>query len=740
MRKTAPSILYDIVETYRQNLSLPKRNLGLVFILYLLLPLSVLSKSSVRTPVVQRIFTFSEENMYRIGHFESQVYLKFHLLNDRKNIAMRFIPFAYRQERGKNTYLGESYSQTSFSAPSIIDQKETAFYSTMPYVRNLNDLVSSAININLYQSTLMTDRVLSPLIRETRRFYQYRLDTAYMKDGKLLKRVYFTPRVMNMQLAKGYVDVVLETGEVRSLYWRFKYNTQKIYVLAEMGDGEDTLLRLLPKYLHVNMNFNFLKNKSIASIDIFPKYTNILPYNKEEMEEILHKNGHDLTLLNQLNIDTTKTIHDLSYFNKERPTPLTAQEDSIYRQYQVRISKEERTKEIRQNRFSDQWDEIFLGNHYLHLSEHNLLKLPPLITPSMAEWSHSKGLSLRTRIQAQCDFNNGKHWQTGVVLGYNFRRKEFFWRTPNYFLFSPHHNGTLSFEMGNGNKIYNSVQAEDVRHRLRNSNQKYDSLLNVFDKYAFNYYNDMYIKAGTSYQFFNGMTSRLSLVYHKRSLVEWNDEAEKNGLKRHCRSFAPNLYLEWTPGQYYFWKDGHRQPLFSHWPTLSAEYERGLKWVKSGNEYERWEFEAKQSINFHALRLLYLRFGGGFYTNKQNTYFLDYSNFRYNSLPSSWLDKMNGQFETLDSRWYNESNYYVRACASYESPLLLLAFMKPCTPYIKRECLYCNLLAVRSLNPYVETGYSIRTHLFNVGFFMGFSNKKSVRIGWNFSLSFFENN
>jgi hypothetical protein len=45
------------------------------------------------------------------------------------------------------------------------------------------------------------------------------------------------------------------------------------------------------------------------------------------------------------------------------------------------------------------------------------------------------------------------------------------------------------------------------------------------------------------------------------------------------------------------------------------------------------------------------------------------------------------------------------------------------------------------LNPYVETGYSISTHLFDIGAFMGATNKKGgISFGWSFALRFFENN
>ena len=357
----------------------------------------------------------------------------------------------------------------------------------------------------------------------------------------------------------------------------------------------------------------------------------------------------------------------------------------------------------------------------------------------MIEWSN-KGLSLKTQIRLTSNFKKGRQLTSNLHFGNNFRKNEFYLKTPTDLLFSPKNNGLFHIEIGNGNRIYNSIQAEEVRKHL-SAKLEYDSLLNAFNHYIFNYYNDFFAKTSISYEVINGLTGKFGLVFHKRKLTNWNEVAEKNGIDEIYRSLAPNIYLEWTPGLYYYWRRHRKQKLFTKWPTFSAEYERGVTILHCENRYERWEFEAKEKINLYALRTLYMRVGGGFYTRKKDAYFVDYSNFHYNSLPSTWLDEMNGQFETLDSRWYNESEYYARACLSYESPMLAFSCIKPFTQYIKRERIYCNILSVHTLNPYVETGYSISTHLFDIGTFMGTTNKKGgLHFGWSFALRFFENN
>ena len=393
----------------------------------------------------------------------------------------------------------------------------------------------------------------------------------------------------------------------------------------------------------------------------------------------------------------------------------------------------------RRNALTDRLEDILLSSHYLHFGTGNTLRLPPIVTPSMVEWSNNKGLSLKTRIRFNSQWDNRQRLTARISAGYNFKRREFYWKAPVEWLFSPQHEGKITLEAGNGNHIYNSKQAKDIRQQM-SSKQNYDSLINIFDRYAFDYYNDYYVKLQTSYDPWPGLSVNAGLVYHNRTLTDWNEIGGREGLIHRYRSLAPNLRVEWTPGLYYYRNKEEAVPLFSRWPTFSCEYERGIKAFHNGCAYERWELEGNYRFNLHALRYLYLRAGGGLYTQRENTYFVDYTNFRYSALPETWLDEMAGTFEALDSRWYNESKYYVRACTSYESPMLLLARFNPVSPIVKRERLYCNLLSVHALNPYVEIGYSMATHLFDIGLFVGAANRSGTSFGWKFVLRFYEDN
>ena len=114
-----------------------------------------------------------------------------------------------------------------------------------------------------------------------------------------------------------------------------------------------------------------------------------------------------------------------------------------------------------------------------------------------------------------------------------------------------------------------------------------------------------------------------------------------------------------------------------------------------------------------------MRLGTGFYTHKgKEWYFLDYTNFRENNIPGGWNDSWANSFELLGRNWYNVSKYYVRANLTYESPILLAAWIPYVGRYIEKERIYINTLSVSRLHPYIEYGYGFRTRAISVGAFV----------------------
>ena len=116
---------------------------------------------------------------------------------------------------------------------------------------------------------------------------------------------------------------------------------------------------------------------------------------------------------------------------------------------------------------------------------------------------------------------------------------------------------------------------------------------------------------------------------------------------------------------------------------------------------------------------------------------MDFANLARSNLPVGWNDEIGGVFQLLDGRWYNSSRKYIRGHFTYEAPFLLLRHLKKYTQYVLNERLYLNALVVPHLNPYLELGYGIGTHIFDFGIFTSFANWKYQEVGVKFTFELF---
>lgn len=168
---------------------------------------------------------------------------------------------------------------------------------------------------------------------------------------------------------------------------------------------------------------------------------------------------------------------------------------------------------------------------------------------------------------------------------------------------------------------------------------------------------------------------------------------------------------------------------------LMADYERGFSLGQAATRYERIETDLRYSLPLRALRAIHLRAGAGFYTRRGQDSFIDYDHFRDEWMPQGWRDELSGQFQLLDSRWYNESDYYARLSAAYESPMLLISRIGKLTRYVQKERLYVNLLHVKALGPYGELGYGISLPMIDFGAFMSIANGRATKFAVKIALS-----
>ena len=117
--------------------------------------------------IMQHVFHFSPLYSKIIDEYRADVYMKGRVQVHKSNKLVRYIPSMFRLEKGVNDYIIESVSEMHYRAPDIYDRKVKAVSSTFPRDRGQLTDITEFLNMNVYSSSLMPDRLLSPLDKES---------------------------------------------------------------------------------------------------------------------------------------------------------------------------------------------------------------------------------------------------------------------------------------------------------------------------------------------------------------------------------------------------------------------------------------------------------------------------------------------------------------------------------------------------------------------------------------------
>lgn len=721
-------------------------------------PISILAKDKndsmshyqvVHDSILQNIFQFSPFYSKIVDEYKADVYLKGRVKVHKSNKLVRYIPSMFRLEKGINDYIIESYSEMHYTAPDIYDRKVKAISSTFPRHRGeLTDL-TDFLNTNIYSSSIMSDKLLSPLDKKSSKYYTYLLDTIVKEENSQKIKIRVIPKFKGTQLVSGYVWVSDEIWTIREVYFEGKFDMIEFKLRNIMGEEGDE--EFLPIRLSLDINFKFMGNHLEMNADAWVKYNMVEFYKGGERRKSQKKHSHNLTEFYQLTMDSTQMLTSRDFMDNIRPIPLTNDEILLY-QYQLARSRDfswitedltDKREEKRSEEFWGQLGDMLVGSYNVNISNIGSVKCSPLINPVMLDYSHSRGVSYRQRFKYNRLFNTGRLLRIVPQVGYNFTKKELYVKGDLEFQYWPEKLGEIEINVGNGNRIYSSVVLDKL-------NALQDTTLNFHDM-ELDYFKDIYLNVFHNLEPVNGLMIKLGASVHWRHLMNKNKLKLKDfmtqagggmlqdlDIRSDYNSFAPRIRIEWTPGLYYYMNGRRKMNVGSSMPTFILDYERGLKGIfNSNDEHERLELEIQHKIKLNQIRTFSYRAGIGAFTKMDNVYFVDFVNFKRSNIPDDWNDEIGGTFHLLDRHWYNSSTQYLRGNVTYESPFILLRPFNRWLGMIQQERLYGGILFMPHLNPYVEVGYGIGTHIFDVGVFVSSMNEKFDTVGFKFTFELF---
>ncbi|MGI6793562.1 DUF5686 family protein [Bacteroides sp. KG68] len=707
---------------------------------------SIMGKVIFFAPLYERIV-----ESYRAG-----LYIKGRVNIRKKNHFLRYIPSMFRPKRGVREYMMETYNDLHFTAPNIYDQKVKAGMGTASGFWELDGRLPEYFHINVYASTLLHDKLLSPLASNAKKYYTYRLDTVMGERHDLQYKIRFMPKYKSFQLVGGYLVVSDNVWSVREMRFSGRNEMVRFNNLVKMGSvGASD--EFLPLRYGIDASFRLLGNVIEGTYEAVLDYKDIIRKMPENVRKPSRKSRYDLSDCYTLSADTNAYRCDTACFNALRPIPLTPHERTLYENFflhrdTIAGRRQPKNKALV---FWGQIGDALISRYTVKLDKLGSIRCSPLINPFLMSYNGKNGFSYRQEFKYNRLFKGDRLLRIVPRIGYNFKEKIFYWRISSDFDYRPRKRAAFHLEAGNGNRIYSS----DVLDELKAIP---DSLFD-FRQIHLDYFNDLYLDFRHSREIVNGLSLEVGVSMHRRTEVNRSRfvlnkkmfSQARSGADgspslpgvapevlakfRHAyNSFAPRVRLSWTPGQYYYMNGNRKINLHSKYPTLCVDWERGLKGVLRGSgSYERIEVDLQHRMPLGLMRGIYWRLGWGEFTNQEELYFVDFANLRRSNLPMGWNDDMSGVFQLLDGHWYNSSRKYLRGHFVYEAPFLLLRHLKRYTQHVLNERLYLNSLVVPHLKPYIEAGYGIGTHIFDFGVFASFANWKYREVGCKFTFELF---
>ena len=655
------------------------------------MPGFVFSREKKDSLILYQIHNYHLKNIRLSDSIQDNVYLKMRYDIERRNPILKFIPSAHVLYHDEREYLRESYNNIIFTNNHNFDINSQVISTTIRGNRRGISTLLGLLTPNLYETTMYDNHILSPLSKYNRRYYRYKQNED--SDGNI--RLDFRPKTYNTQMISGYA-IIEPSGRIIRTVLNGEFDM--ITFRTEIRQGDNKVNDIIPSLCTTAATFRFLGNRISVLVNTayHNKYT--LP------DSIQQTNSREM-------MDTL------------RPIPLSEKDRIIYARY------DEQKKASDEAAFADTVPQkksllrkIFLDTIGDNLitpiaaeSDKGFFKLSPLINPLQLSWSDRRGFRYKINLRSRYTFSQHRYLTFNPIFGYNFKFREFYFTMPLRMTYNPKRNGYAEIIYGNGNRISNGTVADAI-------NKVHGDTID-FSGTGIDLFTDNYLKAFNNIMVFDWFDIESGFVYHYRKAIN-KDVMEKYDVDTKYRSFALMFGAKIRP-----WDKG---------PMISLDWERGLKGIyKSTIDYESLELDASWKIPLRGLRVLNFRTGSGIYTRRVQNYFVDFANFRDNNLPEGWEDGWSGNFELLRSRVYNQSKYYLRANASYDSPLLVACWVPYLGKFIERERFYLSSAIVERSRPYFELGYSFTNRYISIGMFAGFKNTHFQEVGFDFEYELF---
>ncbi|MDB5016868.1 MAG: hypothetical protein JWQ84_1700 [Mucilaginibacter sp.] len=640
-------------------------------------------------------------------------------------------------------YLSESESKYSFQRPGnvheeMISSKVSGSNRAFSYNR------ASDLKVNFYENIQTWDGIsnrpiISPIADNALFYYNYKYIGFTVENGETIDKIQVLPKRSYDACFQGTIYIIEDSWRLYSL-GLYITKKQNINFVDTLRVNEQFFPVSPTAWMPSSIKFEFtggLFGFKIGGyfISIYKDYDLEPTFTRKEFSEVL-----------RINKGVNKK--DSSYWENERPIPLTDEEKTDYKKKAVLARKRESKPYLDSldkvnNKFA--FNKLFMGG-YRHMNryQHEYYNFDPLLTSVLFNTVQGFAINYGASFSKRIDTINNRNLYIGVKAGYGFSDHKF---TGGINSSVPMGSFTLGFNAGSA--IIDLNNTTPISPFI-------NSLHSLFEKQN---YEKLYQK-----QFLSAsLQKRITGGWQASAFAEWADRkwlpnasnfsffnpgnrnyTSNNPLvpNQDVPLFTENQSFKITFRTTYDFSDKYetypngKRYLPSPYPTIGLNYIKGVKgFLGSDVDYDLLSADiSKSNIPAGVLGSTSFYIGAGRFLNNSSIFYPDYKQFAGNEV----LFYKGGINSFLLLNYYNFSTYTQFIEGHLEQNFS--GFILNKLPLIRKlklqEILDINYLTTPSIKNYTELGVGIQYLNFRImygrSYNSGSQTNSAIRLGLSF--------
>ena len=695
----------------------------LVVILFGMLGLALSAQNpSNADSIVSNAIAVVEKHSSFLDEYNADVYMRTYITTLNKNFLYKYIyliPNFVLYDKKNNEAIIETTGSLHYQYPDNYEYDLTHVNGTLTSNSDIMMIPFNLLNINVYSDITNDQSFIMPLRKNTRKYYSYRIQNSFIKNGSLFYTIQYMPVFSSTKLLKGTFVLEDKTWKITEFFGIGKDLFLDFSIDIKMG--ETGIQKFFPEKFVIHRTHWYLGNK------IQNRYVATIRYKDVILADgKAKKHSYDIGNKYKLRIDSIELDRDSAFWDSVRSVPLYTQEKKILTDLQEKIRLKKDSASNR-NKTTELIARMLISDSRYRYKKTDI-DYSGLLNPTMLGYSTYDGFSYRLRLGFKTYLPREKNLDISLYTSYTSRYKDPVGDLSNVFNYNPWRFGSLSLSVGKGNQAFSSAFTQEIQDSLKMKGLKFEDMF-------VNYYKDYYFRLYNNIEVLNGLQIGTGVDYHIRQASKKQEiyadlQAQEDKVLDVRRNFVPTLRLTWTPGQYYRREGREKIYVRSHYPTFKVEFAHSFKGVLgSTSVYNRMEFDISQNINLGLLQSLNYHIGAGMYSRQETEYFADFTYFAPYNYPRTWQDGIGGVFNQLPYNAYNAATSYAQAHVMYETPFLLFTLIPKLSRGVLLERIYFSQLYTPFIVSYSEIGYGIGNRFVNVAVFGSFYKLNFQQIG-----------